>query len=122
MTFEPTDAFTDVDRPDGERIRVKFRGEAARRPEVAAGLTRLLLEAADGNVYDAVTSYASGLALTATYYLGTEWVIIEIEEPLSLRPLVNASGGSPRSSASRLPGIPMTRPLARLRRLRAQGG
>jgi hypothetical protein len=119
MSVEPTDSVVDVDRPDGERIRVRFRGEAARHPDVAAGLVQLLLEAADGNIYEAVTLYASGFGLGATYYLGAESVIIEINEPPTLKPLVNASGGSPQSSASRHPSIPETRSLARLRRLRA---
>jgi hypothetical protein len=116
---EQTDGFMDVDRPNGERIRVRFRGEAARHANVTTGLVQLLLEAADGNVYEAVTSYASGFGLSAAYYLGTESVIIEINEPPTLKPLVNASGGSPRSSTSPHPSIPVTRPLARLRRLRA---
>ena len=119
MNVEETDGFTDVDRPDGERLRVRFSGEAARHPDVAAGLVRLLLEAADGNSYEAVTSYANGFGLDVTYYLGTESVIIEIYELPTLKPLVNASGGSPMSSASRHPGIPAARPLARSRRLRA---
>jgi hypothetical protein len=122
MIMEQTEDVMDVDRPDGERIRLKFRGEAARRPEVAAGLVRLLLEAVDGNVYEAVTAYANGFDLAATYFLGTEWVIIEIYERMTLSPLVNASGGSPRSSASRQRIVPVTRPLARLLRLRAPLG
>lgn len=119
MIQEQPDGFVDVDRHDGERIRLKFHGASARRPEVAAGLVRLLLDAPDGNVYDAVTAYAKGLGLDASYYLGSEWVIIEIDDALTLKPLVNASGGSPRSSARRHSRIPGTRPLARLRRLRA---
>jgi hypothetical protein len=122
MILEPAETFIDVDRPDGERLRVKFRGETARKPEVAAGLIQLVGEAADGNVYEAVTAYASGYGLGATYYLGTEWVIIEIYDPPSLTPLVNASGGSPRSSASRYPGNSVARPLARFFRLRAPSG
>jgi hypothetical protein len=122
MALEQTEDFTDVDRPGGERIRVKVRGNAAADPAVAAGLVQLLLEAPDGNVYEAVTAYASGLGLGATFYLGTDAVIIEIDARLTLHPLVNASGGSPGSSASRHPGIPSTKPLARLRRLRASNG
>jgi hypothetical protein len=122
MILEQPDGFMNVDRPDGERIRLRFRGEAARHPDVAAGLVQLLLEAADGNVYEAVTAYANGFGFGATYYLGAEWVIIEIYSPPTLNPLVNASGGSPRSSASRLPSIAVTGPLARLRRLRAPTG
>jgi hypothetical protein len=119
MNVEQTDGFTDVDRPDGERLRVRFRGEAARHQVVTAGLVQLLLEAPDGNIYEAVTSYADGVGLGVTYYLGTQSVIIEFYEPPTLKPLVNASGGSPRSSASRHPSIPVTRPLDRLRRLRS---
>jgi hypothetical protein len=119
MILEQPDGQMDVDRADGERLRLRFRGEAARHPDVAAGLAQLLLNAPDGNVYEAVTAYASRFGLGASYYLGSEWVIIEIYEPPTLNPLVNASGGSPRSSASRQPSGPMTRPLARLRRLRA---
>lgn len=122
MSTEQTDGFTDVDRPDGERIRVRFRGEAALRPGVAAGLVQLILDAADGNAYEAVTSYATGFGLGATYYLGTDSVIIEIYELPTLKPLVNASGGSPRSSASRHPGVPAAGPLVRSRRLRAPSG
>ena len=122
MNVEQTDGFTDVDRPGGERIRVRFGGEAARSPGVAAGLVQLLLDAADGDIYEAVASYASGFGLSATYYLGAESVIIDISEPPTLKPLVNASGGSPRSSASRHPTTPVTRPLARLRRLRVPSG
>ena len=118
MTLQQTDEFVDIDRPDGERIRVKLRGQAA-RPEVATGLTRLLLESVDGNFYDAVTDYAGGFGLVASYYLGTDRVIIEVDEPLALRPLVNASGGSPRSSASRHSAAPVASPLARFLRLRA---
>jgi hypothetical protein len=121
MTLEQTDEFVDIDRPDGERIRVKLRGEAA-RPVIANGLTRLLLDSADGNFYDAVTAYADGFGLVANYYLGSERVIIEIDEPLTLRPLVNASGGSPRSSASRHSSSPVASPLARFLRLRAPSG
>jgi hypothetical protein len=113
MTMDQPDGFLDIDRPDGERIRVRFRGEAARRPEVAAGLVELLL-AADGNIYEAVTDYANGLHLGASYYLGAEWISIEMFEPLTLHPLVNASGGSPVSSANRHPGKRAFRPLARL--------
>jgi hypothetical protein len=119
MSVEQTDGFTDVDRPDGERLRLRFLGEAARHPDVAAGLVQLLLEATDGNFYEAVTAYARRFALGATYYLGKESVIIEIMEPPTLKPLVNASGGSPRSSASRHPSVPVTRPLDRLHRFRA---
>ena len=122
MTLEQADDFMDVDRPDGERIRLRFRGEAARHPQVTAGLVELLLQAADGNFYEAVTNYASGFRLGATYYLGTEWVSIEIYEPLTLHPLVNASGGSPRSSTSPHPRIPVTRLLARLLQPRAPIG
>jgi hypothetical protein len=120
MILEQPDDVMDVDRPDGERFRVKLRGEAARRPEVAAGVTRLLREAVDGNVYASVTAYANGVGLAATYFLGTESVIIEIYEPLTLTPLVNASGGSPRLSASRHPNGPAIGPLARLLRPRAR--
>ena len=119
MDFDQTGAYTDVDRPDGERVRVRFRGDVAGHPDVTAGLTQLLLEAADGNFYEAVTTYASGFGFDAAYFLGTDAVIIEISEPPTLKPLVNASGGSPRSSASRRPTIPGTRPLDRLRRIRA---
>ena len=122
MTLDQADDFTDVDRPDGERIRVRFRGDAARNPEVEAGLVELLVQAANGNVYEAVTAYASGLGLGATYYLGAEWVNIELFEPVTLHPLVNASGGSPRSSANRHPGTASTRPLARLLKARAPVG
>ena len=122
MNIEETDGFTDVDLPDGERIRVRFSAEAAHRPDVMAGLVQLLHEAADGNIYEGVTAYAHGFGLVATYYLGTESVIIEVNEPPTLKPLVNASGGSPRSSASRHAAIPATRPLARLRRLLAPIG
>jgi hypothetical protein len=121
MTLNQTDDFVDIDRPDGERIRVKLRGEAA-RPEFATGLTSLLVDSADGNFYDAVTAYAEGSGLVASYYLGTERVIIEVDEPLTLRPLVNASGGSPRSSASRHSPSPVASPLARFLRLRAPSG
>jgi hypothetical protein len=116
---DETETFTDVDRPDGERVRVRFRGDAARNPEVAAGLVQLLVEGADRNFYAAVTTYATGLGLGAAYYLGSDSVIIEINEPVTLKPLVNASGGSPRSRASRHPSIPPTRPLDRLRGLLA---
>jgi hypothetical protein len=97
MNSEPEDGLTDLVRADGEHMRARFRGGAARHPDVAAGLVRLLLEPLDGDVYQAISSYASGLGLGATYYLGTERVIIEIYEPPTLVPLVNASGGSPRS-------------------------
>jgi hypothetical protein len=122
MNVEQTDGFTDVDRPDGERIRVRFGGDAARYPGVAAGVVQLLLDGADGDIYEAVASYASGFGLSATYYLGAESVIIDISEPPTLKPLVDASGRSPRSSASRRPSTPVTRPLARFRRLRAPSG
>lgn len=103
MDFKQDDRLTDVVRPDGERMRLRFRGEAAKHPDVEARLVRLLREPLDGNLYEAVTSFASGFGLGATYYLGNEWVIIEIYDPPNLAPLVNASGGSPRSSASRHP-------------------
>lgn len=119
MHFEQEESFTDMVRPDGEPMRVRFRGEASRRPEVAAGLAQLLQQPLDGNIYEAVSSYASGLGLGATYYLGTEWVIIEIYEPPNLKPLVNASGGSPRSSINRESGVAVSRPAARSRRSRA---
>lgn len=122
MILEQPDGFMDVDRPDAERIRVRFRGEAARHPDVAAGLVDLLLKAVDANIYESVTNYASAFGLGATYYLGSEWVSIEIFEPVTLTPLVNTSGGSPRSSASRHPGVPVARPLARLLQLRAPAG
>jgi hypothetical protein len=118
MDFDQTDNLTDVDRPDGERIRVRFRGDLAEHLELTAGLTQLLLDATDGNFYEAVTTYASEFGFDAAYFLGTESVIIEISERPTLKPLVNASGGSPRSSASRHPNIPVSRPLERLRRLR----
>lgn len=122
MNLEQTEGFTDVQRPDGERIRLRFRGEAARQPDVAAGLVQLVLEAVDGNVYEAVSAYAGGFGLEATFYLGTESVIVELDEPPTLKPLVNASGGSPRSSANRHSRTPVTRPPVRLPRLRAPSG
>ena len=121
VSLEQADGFMDVHRPDGEPIRVSFR-EATRHPEVAAGIVQLCVEAVDGNFYQAVTNYAHGFGLGATCYLGSESVVIEIYEPPTLTPLVNASGGSPRSSASRYPMSPVTRPLARLPRLRAPIG
>ena len=122
MILEDADSYIDVDRPGGERVRVKFRGDAARQPDVANGLVQLLRESVDGNIYAAVTAYAAGFGLGATYYLGTEWVVIDIYDPVTLRPLVNASGGSPQTRASRHRRIPVTRPLARLLRLRAPTG
>ena len=122
MDFELAEDVTQVARPDGEPIRVRFRGDAARHPDVAAGLVRLLVEAADENYYEAVTSYAGAFGLYASYYLGAESVIIEINEAPTLRPLVNAPGGSPRAHASRLPSHAVTRPRGRLRRLRAPSG
>jgi hypothetical protein len=110
MDFKQDDRFTDVVRPDGERMRVRFRGEAARHPDVEAGLVQLLRRPLDGDIYEAVTSFAGGFGLGATYYLGNEWVIIEIYDPPNLAPLVNASGGSPRSSASRHPLTVATHP------------
>ncbi len=122
MILEQADDFMDVDRPGRERIRVRFHGDAARHPDVAPGLVELLMAAVDGNVYEAVTAYATGLGLGVTYYLGAEWVSIEINELLTLHPLVNASGGSPRSSASRHPRTPVARPLSRLLQPRAASG
>ena len=122
MTLEQPDGFLDVDRPGGERIRLRFRGASASQPEVTAGLVQLLLDAPDGAFYDAVTAYADQRHLGAGYFLGTDSVIIEIYEPLTLKPLVNASGGSPGSTASRHPSGRVTRPLARLLRLRAPSG
>lgn len=121
MIVEQTgDGFAEVDRPKGGRIRVEFRGEAAHHPDIEAAVVQLLSEGTDGNVYEAIAAYAKGFGLAATYFLGAEWMIIEIYQPLV--PLVNASGGSLRSTATKHPAGTATPVLARSLRLRAPTG
>jgi hypothetical protein len=113
--------FSEVAGPKGERIRVECR-EPAGRPDIAAGVVELLSQTTDGNVYEAITAYAKGFGFAVTYLLGAESTIIEIYEPLTLTPLVNASAGSHGSIAKLRPSAPARPSLARWLRLRAPTG
>ncbi len=87
MALQATPRMVELLRPDGCRVRVEI-GDALASLELEAGIAQLLLEVegTDGDICDALTEFAQASGLTTNFFVGAEFLIVEVSDMPRSRP------------------------------------
>jgi hypothetical protein len=77
---QAADGLIEVIPAEGGRVLVDFHDGAAGNPDVEADVIQVMLnvEGGEGDICAAVQEYAEASGLTATFFLGSEHVIVAI--------------------------------------------
>jgi hypothetical protein len=97
---QAADGLIEVIPAEGGRVLVDFHDGAAGDPEIEAAIIQVMMnvEGGEGDICAAVQEYAEASGLTATFFLGSEDVIVAVG---SAETPGNPSRVSPRAAGRR---------------------